>query len=650
MGFWARGVPNVAPLEYTVQESNLQFEEGGVKTRGPFQVELAPGSGWDGTVRRIIRAEIYGAGDINFILDTSGNIWGVRQVPPATFLVEAAGSSPAQDFTGLGINGKFYYNTLNPPGELKVFYLSTSTLAPVTANAGGAAPIFTIGIVGPTLKTTAPYIETGYRAVAVAYRTGTGHITAPGLSGSSWGVMYVPPISAGGPNPGASFQINLPPPPAGSDYKSRVVLVTKMYPAPLSNPLDYEWFFLPGGEYPWTFPFPSTATIAYFDNDLVEEANFLVDALSTIPGGFNLNVYDDRLAIAINNGGSFSGRGLLLSAKDDLESFVPDNAFISLQEYVYNTIVQRGVLFSLTFSKTFVTSANGDEPSTWDTQMLDAAYGSVPHGVGQIYDTTGQNIEQVLVVNPGGLFAFSGTYANQIPLSYVIDDFWKRINFEQIYKIQIIVDPIKNKFYILVPPDTSTENYYIIHGDYSEGLSWDKVKFSIWSFPRSIGGTTPVIFGAGIVSFNKTTGRTDLLIGLAVGGPGQAGLLKLGLGTSGDAGGIPIISHYMFGGIIPDKVTGVALFNSLRFHGSGIGKLEFNLYSGLIVSPVAIPSITFNAGQNQYTRKFQFLAEKLYLQLGINIGNEVSVSEGDRFRLDGIDIDAKPFYEGNLND
>ena len=97
------------------------------------------------------------------------------------------------------------------------------------------------------------------------------------------------------------------------------------------------------------------------------------------------------------------------------------------------------------------------------------------HGVSNVLDSGGVNVEYLLIVDFSGVMIFNGAYQRP-ELSYKIKDYWMALDRDFFKEIQIMNDSISQKVYITLP------NNRILHGDYNNGLDPMNIKWCPWKF------------------------------------------------------------------------------------------------------------------------------------------------------------------------
>jgi hypothetical protein len=126
------------------------------------------------------------------------------------------------------------------------------------------------------------------------------------------------------------------------------------------------------------------------------------------------------------------------------------------------------------FNKMVAFNDNGDVPTSWPSANVDQGLGCGKHGVSIVGIYGGTNVESFITLNDQGIYLFTGTL-NSPELTYSIKDFWATINISDINtgKVSAYTDTLHQMLFITIP-----QFKMILVGDYANGLSPDKIKWS----------------------------------------------------------------------------------------------------------------------------------------------------------------------------
>ena len=219
---------------------------------------------------------------------------------------------------------------------------------------------------------------------------------------------------------------------------------------------------------------------------MVEDASYLQDVLETIPAGVHVSTYLGSLVVCGENTQpdlvrvSYPGEPENFDGVEGFIRFGPDGAGT-----VENTFELRGQLFVCKRTRTYVTQTNGGENAIyWNFTDIDLAKGTSCHGVALIESTDGSNTNDLaLVCDRQGLYAFTGTFNENMELSWPIVKIWKRINKRAMHTIEAVVSSIMEAVYIAVPLDDASMPSHVLYADFSSGMSPDNIRWCVWKFP-----------------------------------------------------------------------------------------------------------------------------------------------------------------------
>lgn len=168
---------------------------------------------------------------------------------------------------------------------------------------------------------------------------------------------------------------------------------------------------------------------------------------------------------------------------------------------ITSAFVLRGILYLLGPNWTFAFEDNEGLPSTWPSPTL------IDGNIGTLCclgTTVSEGGDWAAVVHQTGLYIFNGQYS-ELPLTYMVDFDWKRINWNASQTIRITNHTDQNQLIVAVPLDGATAPSHLMVFDYTNGLDEESVKYSLWD----IAGYTP----RGLCVFqNPSTARMEILI------------------------------------------------------------------------------------------------------------------------------------------
>ena len=541
-GLFARGSSSNVPQDHAVDCPNVWLNSpGDVSTRYGSQVNFA--------LSHNVMAQFLATNSAKthfLTMDDSGNIY--RDDNPSVF-IHVPGMV---DFRGLNIFNKTIINCIKnagPPEPLKIWGVDPNTgLELPVRNAAGLAPRMTgLGMSGGYPGTGVGYVDLGWHNIAVSYLTDTGFITPPGpiLSGSFF-PLAINVTTAGG----VSIDVtNIPIGPPGT--VGRILLMTKGD--------EQQYFRIPGGEI--NDNTTTTFTITSADVELIIDGSYLFDLLETIPGGIGdggLAKYHGRLF-------SWGAEGDLIRASysGDIESIDNVTGYIQVPteedgNVTRGAFVLRDVLY---FTKSVgilsTQDLNGDEPSSWPIAYVDGSTGAWSAGISTITSSqSGLPLDDtVLLLDYSGLHFFPGVVV-QPPLTWKIEDVWRKIDRNEFQKIHIEVDPFTRLLYILIP---SGIPYNLLVGDFAEGLDSNNIKWSYWSFP--FGPAKSISLSVLSTSFSAPG---DSIYGIRLGTQADHNLYVVDPALTTDLGN-PILNSYYQTAYVPIDLGSINVYRALRF-------------------------------------------------------------------------------------
>ncbi len=177
---------------------------------------------------------------------------------------------------------------------------------------------------------------------------------------------------------------------------------------------------------------------------------------------------------------------------------------------------------------------NNDSPSTWAQPI------SISKTLGARFPncvcySTGSN--NAWIVTEAGIYYFDGTYADR-PLTYLINDIWRGVNWEAAHLIEITDDVADLKLHVSIPygGGQTTPNQILIF-DYQNGKEYDRVDITIDFFTAK-----PTIGSVATVKDDLLQGRSNVWIG-----PSSAGnVVRYDTSTHNDEG-VAIESFWVSG-------------------------------------------------------------------------------------------------------
>jgi hypothetical protein len=453
-GLWKRGGADSTPPDHFSDCNNVKYIESGFQTRDGINV-LVPGY--------VNVLKVYNYPKITteslLILDTSGNIYdsGFGLTPILTVsgmtdfgLAIYAGRayiSPAQDFQLQGIPNQFIY-----------VYQGDGTPA---RKAAGDPPIDADGAIAAA-NGGAGHVEAGIHIFGAVYETDTGFETQIGPD-------TLAQVTATGTS--EIDLTNIPTSPNSFVTKVHIVATKAIDPTLFTgNTRGYQFFFVPDAI---VNNGTTTLSVDFYDIELLADASHLLDLLSEIPAALSLTLYHGRMIASCFH--PDEERSLVrVSYPGEVEAFDAVTGLIQLQannQPITRCRELRDVLYIFKDVQTFAVNDNGDVPSSWNVITLDQGLGATVHGVAEVLDTGGVDLDYLIITNPSGCYLFNGTY--QFPeLSYKIADFWTSLSFDDFIFVEIYQDTLLKRLYIIMP-----NQQVLMYADYQHGLDSEKIRW-----------------------------------------------------------------------------------------------------------------------------------------------------------------------------
>ncbi len=455
--------------------------------------------------------------------------------------------------------------------------------------AGGTVPSGTLIAANSALSGN---VDAGTHLFAISFESSSGHITRPGPA------LYGVVLADG------THQIDISGIPIGPvGTVARRILATRRIPDYAGNQNNYIFYFVPTGRIANNSA--TTATVNFFDGDLLTEADYLFDELSDIPAGIGIGVYSESLI----TWGEYNNPSVVrISKQGDPESFSAISGYITIAPNdaggVMNASEFRDSLYIMKGTRTYVTTrdtVNSDSPIFWRITNVDEGIGTGPFGIASVLDTGGPNTDSLIVAARVGLMIFNGLFM-QPELTWKISSLWQSMNYANFNSIQVFNDVVTQRIYTLMPDST------ILVGDYKNGLSFQSIRWARWTFPWTITS----------IGLDINTSNANALLLIA----GNGNLWKLNTASvNDDVNGISTKVRYAPRALSTyGEIVGVS---SVRFRLKGSGILDVRLYGLDNAVSKTLQSITLDtAPGKEYTRLSNFKNEKCAIELELNSASE----------------------------
>lgn len=485
----------------------------------------------------------------------------------------------------------------------------------------------------------------GNRKYAVMFITQSGYVTRPGpLStlGYTYGLSATAyPSQTNAANDSVTVTLT-PTSTWPGDIVGAVLLITttnnlaRLLYAPVANAV-----ITPGSSTPVSF-----APIVAADGVLAQQPDALdMEQLLSRDGvgnpAFNprgMFAAGDRMVYLLShtNNAFLGGAGILISEPGSPETFSPDFHYRKLpsgQEPVAGFYYQGGI-YIIGHNFTYVYTDTGDYPVTWPTPRL--VSGSI--GTSHIQGTNADPSGNCLVAHQSGLYLFQGGQYSTLPISYFQEAEWSSIQWPTPgvdVPFGVVEDRANQRIYVLCK--SSTYGNCLLVWDYMEGISPDKVKFSVWTFPYEVSAMALVLNQGDSVS---SLVRNHLWLAVGSGAPsgGQHFLLQKELGNVNlyDDNGVTIDSRYR-GPYLPMNSNYLVNYHpgfEVRVLGSGLLTPRAYGYDDILVQ-VARQLTLSTAPGKAYTVLLDLRNEECSLEF--RSGSDSGSAAGDYFQISGWD-------------
>lgn len=588
-GLFDRGTDEVCPITRNLKANNLIYTHFGAKVREGTVLGL--------TFPNLVRQHIYkrtGEADRLLLLNTSGEIHDSTNIGTPILTIPAM-----TDFSIVVMFNRAYISPHNGVTGLageKVYVYGGSG----TARSTGASPPSGFNLDAHN-GSSGGHVETGgERLVAVAFETDTGYITRPGPIGPAYGHY-----AATGTR--KMDVLNIPIGPAGT--VARHILVSRAQPNWNGDQVSPELFFVPNGKISNNTDVQLLG-IDFYDADLVSSADYLFDNLDNLPAFLGMCDYGGKLC---GWGENAKPSIVRVSAAGQPESVSSIEGFAIINPGdglgLTRCVSHRGLLHCYKKQRHYMTQDNNLSAVTWKVVLIDSAIGTDVNGVSQVLDSAGQTMDQYLIASRKGLQRFAGAYDEQ-PLSFQVDDIWRRINNGATNKIQVVQDPVAQRVYISLPLDGSATINTLLMMDYQNGLSAESVRWACWSFAN-------YVIKSIVVDTNFTDQSPVFTIGAA------SNTYKLSASALNDNGTAIPDPELEFCPYSKDDEGIINHFAGVRLRILGSGTLRITAY-GLdrTISFGARDTVLSTLPGKEYSRLFDIKSEKCIVNLKMSNINE----------------------------
>lgn len=572
------------PKDHFIDSHNTITEGGEIRTRDGFALSITFPA-----MSKIYYWRLQGQATRVIALNNTGQLYDLTVDTVNPILNIAA----MTNFSAAPFNNRLYISPNNGvtglPGEFVYVYTGSGAARKSSGNAPSTG--FSVA-----LSATAGHVESGTHILAWVFETTSGFVTPPGP---------------------AAFQIIVtdgtkkldttlvPVGPSGT--AKRRLIGSRSIQDYNGNQNAYEMFFVPGGIIEDNLT-TELLGIDFYDADLQLSADYTFDQFAEIPAVLFLSSYGRRMIY----GATDADKNIVYISKDNEPESI--NSLAGFQSFdphetegVKDATEFRGNLYVMKRNKTYVGRDNTYEPSTWKFDTLDSSIGCDFGGIAKYIDAKGSKSDFFLAAGPSGFFKFTGIY-EEVPLSYKIRNWWKRINSLYLNQLQVLLDAEKALIYILVPLDGAVSPNYILVAEYENGLNFDKLKWHIWSLqdfsPSSIA-----------IDLDNTTKKTTFKLSSLSGN-----IYTQEIGRRND-NNTSILSHIKFA-LIHEVQNAIHHIGALGFRIKGSGTLNIEIRGQENIDVQTLPNLTLGATPGkEIIRQSFFQSEKASVKISMSSAN-----------------------------
>jgi hypothetical protein len=193
-------------------------------------------------------------------------------------------------------------------------------------------------------------------------------------------------------------------------------------------------------------------------------------------------MWGDRMAYhtSLTDSISNSITCIYVSERNDYQTFTADQHLVQLPgQRPSVTSFRMGTLnYVVGPHEIWSVTDTGDVPVSWPApQLIDGRHGTLAiHGV-----EVSPSSNYAWIADQNGLYVFTGGPMDQLPISYQQTTDWQRINWDQAWCIKVKDHASAKQVFVMVPLDGATTASHLMMFDYANGVTWDTVRYSLWS-------------------------------------------------------------------------------------------------------------------------------------------------------------------------
>lgn len=503
-GLYARGVsgntydPNECPSNGFTTANQARFTPWGIQGR-PGTETFTPFKVFTGTVVQILPYHTNNAATgavVNgyFIVEQAAgpitNVYDSNAAVPAT-PIKVTGGNFWVSFIVLFGRIAFTFHDFTT-GQVATSFQVYKPGAAASRDNGGASP----GLGGRNFASsgTAGLVTSGIHVFGLSYEYDTGYTSALStVTGVDTNFFTL--AAANQQVTATGLPLALP-----ANVVALHILGSRLVVNSSGRSADYEMFFITSLTAAQVIIAAGTTTFNFTDESLEDSADYLFDLFGSLYSQLGFTYYAGRTIAwgeKYNSAFTIGPSCLRVSETQDPESFSISHGFVEVfrddgDSGVKSCWEYKGLLIIQKENRTFVTRDNGDDPNTWQVDVLDGTIGGVLFGIAKTSNQVGAiRTDYTISIGRNGVYLFDGKF-NEIPLTWKIERLWQQISEQSQYFTYQILDIPTAKLLIFkvwapLVVEVTPNRPYMLVCDYSKGLSYQTVRWSQWFFTDDAG-------------------------------------------------------------------------------------------------------------------------------------------------------------------
>lgn len=458
-GWWVRGDDDTCPIDHFLTAENIQYFDGGFTTRDGIDNYQTVGALTD-----VLRIHPYKMmTGLTLLVLTEGGL--IHHVISSTVIHLNILSIPTMtDFNVVSWAGRAYITPFSTDANgiekgIQNQFLYVYQGAGVAARkAAGNPPTGTIAVANGAVGN----MDAGLHLFGVVFESDTGWLSPPAAFNQ---FTTTANTTVSFSNVPVSLQTHI--------VKRHIVATSRILN--FNGDLDgYQYFFIPDA----TINDNVTTVlnnVGFYDIDLLDDASHLLDNFAEIPAGVGLCTYHGRLCLTTTFT-DISVAYLSEAGEPEAINQVDGVLIVPLDgNPLTNCTEYRDVLYLFKPVRTVGYHDNQDVPATWQSFVVDESNGTPVHGIAQVLDSGGVNVDFLIIANYNGINLFDGSFVDP-ELSYKVHDFWHELDRTEFREIELVHNTISARLYIVLPDGD------VLFGDCENGLTYESIKWAHWTY------------------------------------------------------------------------------------------------------------------------------------------------------------------------